>query len=74
MVIRIDNFVQKQSGFGWGRFYVRIYGNIDIIDLASAKTVCSIEINGLSGSADYVQNDRMAKSFTELGEKLAEVK
>lgn len=66
MVFRVDNFEQKMSGWGWGRFYIKVYGEIDIKDAATGESVCKIQIKGISANADYSQNDRFKESFEKI--------
>lgn len=73
LIIRIDNFEQNQ-GSGWGRFYIRLYGTIEVIDLLSKQCVATFRINGFSGGPDYVQTDRFGKSFNALGKMLTKMK
>ena len=73
IVIHMEDFFQKVGG-GWGRLYIRLYGLIEVVDLNSGETVAIFYVDGLSGDADYVQNDRFAKSFEQLGKILAKMK
>ena len=71
ILIELNNFVRKVSGWGWGRAHIKIYGVLKIIDVASGKPVCTYDIDGVAGGNDYVETDRFAKSFEELGKELA---
>ncbi len=71
IVIDLDNFVRKTASFGWGRAHINIYGTLKVLDAATGEEVCSYKIDGLSGDNDFVETDRFAKSFAELGKQLA---
>lgn len=73
-VFHIRNIERKMSGFGWGRFFIRVYGEIEIIDIASNTTICTIMVNGHAGDADYIPEDRLAKCFRALAEQLIKLK
>ena len=73
-VFHIKNLERKMSGFGWGRFFIRVYGEIEILDIASNTTICTIMVNGHAGDADYIPEDRLAKCFKALAEQLIKLK
>lgn len=70
MVFRVDDFVQKMSGWGWGRFYIKVYGEIDIQNAATGESVCKIQVKGISANADYVQTDRFKESFAKIAKEI----
>lgn len=74
MIFHINNLERKQGMSMWGRFYIRIYGEIEIIDIASNEVVCSIIVNGHAGGDDFVPEDRLSKCFKALAEKLIKLK
>ncbi len=67
--ITVNNFERKVAAWGWGRFHIKIYGKIDVVDLTSSQVVYTYKINGISGGDDYVETDRFKKSFAELAEE-----
>ena len=73
VILRVYNFEQKQSGFGWGRFYIKVYGEILVQDAKTNETILTVVVKGISGNADYVQTDRFKKSFTVLGEEITKL-
>lgn len=73
IVVHIEDFFQK-SGGGWGRSYIILFGVIEVFDISSGNSVATVIIKGSSGDADFVQNDRFAKSFEQLGKMLAKMK
>lgn len=73
LVFHIKNLERKQGMMMWGRCYIRVYGQIDIIDISTNETICSISVNGLAGDEDYVPNDRLSKCFKKLGEELEDL-
>ena len=70
VIVKVQNFVQKTAKFGWGRFYIRIYANIEIQDMSNGNNVCGFYVKGISGGADYSQNDRFNKSWGEVAKEL----
>ena len=75
-IIRVifDEFEQKQGMSSWGRFYLRFYGTIEIINRSTNEVVCKLEMDKLGGDADYSQDDRFAKAYAALAKELATVK
>ena len=73
-VFRIKNLERKQGMSMWGRFYIRIYGNIEIYDLSNESLICEISVNGHSGGDDFVPEDRLSKCFRNLAEQLFKLK
>lgn len=74
MIFHIKNLERKQGMSMWGRFFIRIYGEIEIINIASNESVCSIIVNGHAGGDDFVPEDRLSKCFKALAEKLIKLK
>lgn len=74
MIFRIKNLERKQGMSMWGRFYIRIYGEIEIIKISSNESVCSILVNGHAGGDDVAPDDRLSKCFKALAEKLIKLK
>ncbi len=74
LIFHINNLERKQGMSMWGRFFIRIYGHIDIIDLESDEIVCTIAVNGHSGGDDFVPEGRLYKCFMSLGERLLRLK
>lgn len=70
IVIDVKNFQRKSASFGFGRFHMKIYGTLSVIDNATGETVCAYTIDGLSGGDDFNETDRFEKSFFELGKVL----
>ena len=74
MIFRIKNLERKQGMSMWGRFFIRVYGEIEIVNIASNESVCSILVNGHAGGDDFVPEDRLSKCFKSLAEKLIKLK
>lgn len=70
IVIDVKNFQRKSASFGWGRFHVKIYGTLTVVDNATGETVCAYSIDGVSGGDDFNETERFEKSFSELGKVL----
>ena len=73
-IFHINNLERKQGMSMWGRFYIRVYGEIEIVDIATNETICTINVNGHAGGADFVPEDRLSKCFKSLAEKLIKLK
>lgn len=74
LVFTVSNFERKQGPGMWGSMFVRVFGTIDIIDCASGETVCQIEVNGVKGDTDFVENDRFPKTMDWLCRDLFKMK
>lgn len=74
MIFHIKNLERKQGMSMWGRFFIRVYGEIEIINITSNESVCSIIVNGHAGGDDFVPEDRLSKCFKALAEKLIKLK
>ena len=74
MIFRIKNLERKQGMSMWGRFFIRVYGEIEIVNIASNESICSILVNGHAGGDDFVPEDRLSKCFKSLAEKLIKLK
>ncbi len=70
VVVKVLNFVQKMAMVGWGRFSIRIYANIEIQDTSNGNTICSFYAKGVSGGADYSQDERFNKSWGEMAKEI----
>ena len=74
LVFTVSDFERKQGPGMWGSMFVRVFGTIDIIDCASGETVCQIEVNGVKGHTDFVENDRFPKTMDWLCRDLFKMK
>ncbi len=70
IVIDVTNFERKTASFGWGRAHIKIYGTLKVVDASTGDAVCTYTLDGVSGGDDFVETDRFAKSFAELGKQL----
>ena len=61
LTFTVSNFERKQGPGMWGSMFMRVYGTIEIIEVASGETVCEIEVNGVKGDTDFDENDRFPK-------------
>ena len=66
LVFTVSDFEQKQGPGMWGSMFIRVSGVIDIVDCSSGETVCELEVNGVKGDTDFVQNDRFPKTMDWL--------
>jgi len=74
LVFKVSNFDRKQGPGMWGSMFIRVFGVIDIIDSASGETVCEIEVDGVKGDTDFVENDRFPKTMDWLCRDLFKMK
>lgn len=61
--IKVDNFVQRCPGIPC---YIKIFGNLSLIDNTTGEELCKIQIDGISGRSDYSPDDRFRRSFDKL--------
>lgn len=74
LVLKVSNFDRKQGPGMWGSMFIRVFGVIEIVDNASGETVCEIEVNGVRGDTDFVENDRFPKTMDWLCRDLFKMK
>ncbi len=75
IIVKINNMDWRQSFTGmWGQFYALCWGTIEVTDIATGESVCTIEIDGANGDGDFAPNDRFTKCYKEVGETLAKMK
>ena len=66
LTFKVSDFDRKQGPGMWGSMFIRVFGVIEIVDCASGETVCEIEVNGVKGDTDFVENDRFPKTMDWL--------
>ena len=66
LTFKVSDFERKQGPGMWGSMFIRVFGVIEIEDCASGETVCEIEVNGVKGDTDFVENDRFPKTMDWL--------
>lgn len=74
MVFKVKNLEQHQGGGMWGRLYMAVTGTIDIIDLSSNNSVCTINIDKVDGNGDYTMPGKIEKAFSAVATKLVALK
>lgn len=74
LTFKVSNFDRKQGSGMWGSMFIRVFGVIEITDSASVETVCEIEVNGVKGDTDFVENDRFPKTMDWLCRDLFKMK
>ena len=74
LTFKVSNFDRKQGPGMWGSMFVRVFGVIEIEDCATGETVCEIEVNGVKGDTDFVENDRFPKTMDWLCRDLFKMK
>lgn len=72
LVFKVKEFERKMGGT-MGQFFMKVYGTIVITDKAG-ETVCEIEVDGVRGNPDFVENDRFPKVIDGLCRELSKLK
>ena len=65
----LEKHLQKRRSW-YGQLGVEFYGEVDIVEIASGRTVLIIAVDGKSGQHDYVENDRYAKTMDAMCEDI----
>lgn len=65
---------ERKMGMNFGQFSMKIDGTIKIVDKASGETVCQLDVDGIKGAADFVENDRFPKTMDTLCKELFKLK
>lgn len=68
IVFKVTNLEQHTSWFYKQK--MSITGTIEVIDIATGKSVLLIDVIQAKGSADYTMTDRIKKAFADLTERL----
>ena len=74
LTFRVSNFERKQGPGMWGSMFMRVFGTVEVTDCASGETVCEIEVNGVKGDTDFVENDRFPKTMDTLCKEIFKLK
>jgi hypothetical protein len=72
--VDITNLARKQGSGMWGSCYIKLYGTITVTDTSTNEEVCKVDVDGISGDTDFVENDRIAKAFYGLARKFGKMK
>ena len=73
LVFTIKTF-ERKMGANFGQFSMKLFGTIDIVDKASGQTVCQLDVDGVKGAADFVENDRFPKAMDALCKEISKLK
>ena len=73
LVFVIKKF-ERKMGANFGQFSMKIDGTIQIVDKASGETVCQLDVDGVKGAADFVENDRFPKTMDTLCKEIFKLK
>jgi len=65
---------ERKMGANFGQFSMKIDGAITIVDKASGETVCQLDVDGIKGAADFVENDRFPKTMDTLCKEISKLK
>lgn len=75
IVVKIANMDWRTDIFGVpGQLYALCWGIIEVTDIATGESVCTIQVDGANGDGDFIPNDRFTKCYTTVGEILANTK
>lgn len=66
LVFKVDKFERKQGGGMWGRFFIKVYGTIEILDATTGELALKLDVDGQPGDGDYVETDRFGKTMDWL--------
>ncbi len=66
LVFRVNDFVRKQGPGMWGSMFITVSGTIDIVDAGSGEVLCRLDVDGVRGDTDFVENDRFPKTMDWL--------
>ena len=69
--ISATNFFQRKGWGPYGRMVLKIWGNIEVVEIKTSQTVYSAKLDGFIGHADFKTTDRFAKLFMELGKSFS---
>lgn len=73
LIIHVNNLERKQSGFMFGLFFVRIYGELKLIDQATNEAVYSAKFNKVQGDANFVELYRISNAFEALAKNIIDL-
>lgn len=73
LLFEIKKF-ERKMGANFGQFSMKIDGTIQIVDKASGETVCQLDVDGVKGAADFVENDRFPKTMDTLCKEIFKLK
>ena len=65
---------ERKMGMNFGQFSMKIDGTIKIVDKAYGETVCQLDVDGIKGAADFVENDRFPKTMDTLCKEIFKLK
>lgn len=70
IVFKVIDLEQHQSMSMWGRLTMEVTGQINVIEIASGKSVCSLQLTTVQGEADFATNDRITKLFCNVADRI----
>lgn len=73
MVMKFDNFKVLPNGFP-GQMKAFGFANVVIVEVATGKTVCTIDVNNVGGGNDYVENDRLSSLMENIAKNITKLK
>ena len=56
----------RRSGGMMGSAYIKVYGDLEVINVASGKVELKVELDGQGGAPDFVETDRFGKTMDLL--------
>ena len=65
---------ERKMGANFGQFSMKIDGTITIVEKSSGETVSQLDVDGIKGAADFVENDRFPKTMDTLCKEISKLK
>ncbi|MBO7638141.1 MAG: hypothetical protein J6S91_04105 [Treponema sp.] len=65
VVLKGREFERKLGGM-MGSAYIKVYGDLEVINVASGKVELKVELDGQGGAPDFVETDRFGKTMDWL--------
>ena len=72
--LKVREFERKQGPGMWGSCFIRVFGTLSIVDAATGETALELEVNGVKGDTDFVENDRFPKTMNWLARDIFKLK
>ena len=66
LVFKVSKFERKQGPGMWGSCFIKVYGDIEIINVKTGKVALKLDVDGQPGDTDFVETDRFGKTMDWL--------
>ena len=74
LLLKVREFERKQGPGMWGSCFIRVFGTLSIVDAATGETALELDVNGVKGDTDFVENDRYPKTMNWLARDIFKLK